>query len=230
MTLSALEATPVLPAASVAVAVRLWAPLASAAVVIGPGAGAVRGGAAEQRRAVVDLDRAVGFRRAGQRQGIVIGDAVADGAAVGRERGDARGNRRRRVDGHAQARVEATPVLPAASVAVAVRLWAPLASAAVVIAPGAGAVGGGAAEQRGAVVDLDRAVGFRRAGQRQGIVIGDAVADGAAVGRERGDARGNRRRRVDGHAQRASRPRRYCRRHRWRWRSGCGRHWPAPRS
>ena len=33
VTLSALEATPVLPAASVAVAVRLWAPLASAAVV-----------------------------------------------------------------------------------------------------------------------------------------------------------------------------------------------------
>ena len=51
-------------------------------------------------------------------------------------------------------------------------------------------------------IDLDRAVGFRRAGQRQRVVIGDAVADGAAVGRERGDARGNRRRRVDGDAQR----------------------------
>ena len=67
-----------------------------------PGAGAVRRGAAEQRRAVIDLDRAVGFRRAGQRQGIVIGDAVANGAAVGRERGNARGNRRRRVDGDTQ--------------------------------------------------------------------------------------------------------------------------------
>ena len=33
VTLSAAEAAPVLPAASVAVAVRLWAPLASAAVV-----------------------------------------------------------------------------------------------------------------------------------------------------------------------------------------------------
>ena len=33
VTLSAVEAAPVLPAASVAVAVRLWAPLASAAVV-----------------------------------------------------------------------------------------------------------------------------------------------------------------------------------------------------
>ena len=33
VTLSAVEAAPVLPAASVAVAVRLWAPLVSAAVV-----------------------------------------------------------------------------------------------------------------------------------------------------------------------------------------------------
>ena len=56
------------------------------------------------------------------------------------------------------------------------------------VAPGAAAVGGGAAEQRGPVIDLDRAVGFRRAGQRQRIVIGDAVAHHAAVGRERGDA------------------------------------------
>ena len=46
-------------------------------------------------------------------------------------------------------------------------------------------------------------IGFRRAGQRQGIVIGDAVADDAAVGRERGDGRGNRGGRVDGDAQRA---------------------------
>ena len=45
--------------------------------------------------------------------------------------------------------------------AVAVRLWAPLASAAVVIAPGPAAVGGGAAQQRGAVIDLDGGIGFR---------------------------------------------------------------------
>ena len=67
--------------------------------------------------------------------------------------------------------------------------------------PGAAAVGGGAAEQGGAVIDLDRGVGFRRAGQRQGIVIGDAVADRAAVGRERGDGRGNRRVRQRRHQQ-----------------------------
>ena len=155
--------------------------------MIAPGAGAVGGGAAEQRGAVVDLDRAVGFRRAGQRQGVVIGDAVADGAAVGRERGDGRGNRRRRVDGDAQrARGHA-------GIAGGIGGGGGQAVGAVGKrrgreAPGAGAVGGGAAEQRRAVVDLDRAVGFRRAGQRQRIVIGDAIADGAAVGRERGDA------------------------------------------
>ena len=47
------------------------------------------------------------------------------------------------------------------------------------------------------------AVGFRRAGQRQRIVIGDAVADDAAVGRERGDGGCGRGCRVDGHVQRA---------------------------
>ena len=60
------------------------------------------------------------------------------------------------------------------------------------IGPGAAAVGGGAAEQRGAVIDLDRGIGFRAAGERQGIVIGDAVARRAAVGRERGNRRGDR--------------------------------------
>ena len=46
-------------------------------------------------------------------------------------------------------------------------------------------------------------LGFRRAGERQRIVIGDAVAHHAAVGRERGNGRRNRRGRVDGDAQRA---------------------------
>ena len=69
---------------------------------VAPGPCPARQRAAEQRRTVIDLDRAVGFRRAGQRQRIVIGDAVADDAAVGRERGDGRGNRRGRVDGDAQ--------------------------------------------------------------------------------------------------------------------------------
>ena len=69
---------------------------------VAPGPCPARQRAAEQRRTVIDLDRAVGFRRAGQRQRIVIGDAVADDAAVGRERGDGRGSRGRRVDGHVQ--------------------------------------------------------------------------------------------------------------------------------
>ena len=161
---------------------------------IAPGAAAVGHRAAQQRRAVKDLDRAVRFRRAGQRQRIVIGDAVTHRAAVGRERGDV-GATGAIVSIVTLSAAEATPVLPAASVAVAVRLWAPLASAAVVIAPGAAAVGHRAAQQRRAVIDLDRCVGFRRAGQGQRIVIGDAVTHRAAVGRERGNGRRKRRRR-----------------------------------
>ena len=98
---------------------------------VAPGAGAARGDAAEQRRPVIDLDRAVGLRRAGERQRIVIGDVVAHHPAVGRERGDGRGNRRM-VSMVTASALEAAPVLPAASVAVAVRLWAPLVSAGVV--------------------------------------------------------------------------------------------------
>ena len=157
VTPSAAEATPVLPAASVAVAVRLWAPLASAAVVIAPGAGAVRGGAAEQRGAVVDLDRAVGFRRAGQRQGVVIGDAVANRAAVGRERGDARGNRRRRIDGDAQ-RGRGHAGIAGRIGGGGGQAVGAIGKRSGRVAPGAGAIGGGAAEQRRTVVDLDRAL------------------------------------------------------------------------
>ena len=70
------------------------------------------------------------------------------------------------------------------------------------IGPVAAAVGGGAAEQRDAVIDLDRGIGFRAAGERQGIVIGDAIASRAAVGRVRGNRRGDRGAGVDGDAQR----------------------------
>ena len=67
-------------------------------------------------------------------------------------------------------------------------------------APGPCPVGGGAAEQRDAVIDLHRGTGTRRAGERQGIVIGDAVARHIAVVRERGDDRCGDRRIVDGYA------------------------------
>ena len=194
---------------------------------VAPGAGAARHRAAEQRRTVIDLDRAVGLRRAGQRQRVVIGDAVADDAAVGRERGDRGRSRRRRVDGDAQrARGHA-------GIAGGIGRRRRQAVAAIRqdrrgVAPGPGPARHRAAEQRRAVVDLDRAVGLRRAGQRQRVVIGDAVADDAAVGRERGDRGCSRRRRVDGDRSARSRPHRCCRRHRSPWRSGCGRHSAAP--
>ena len=130
----------------------------------------------------------------------VIGDAIANGAAVGRERGDARGNRRRRIDGHAQR--------GRGHAGIAGRIGRRRGQAVGAIgerrggeAPGPCPARNRAAEQRGAIIDLDGAVGFRRTGQRQRIVVGDVVANGAAVGRERGNARGDRGGRVDGHAQ-----------------------------
>ena len=65
---------------------------------VAPGPCPARQRAAEQRRTVIDLDRAASLRRAGERQRVVIGDAVADDAAVGRERGDGRRNRCNRIN------------------------------------------------------------------------------------------------------------------------------------
>ena len=70
------------------------------------------------------------------------------------------------------------------------------------ISPGAAAVGDRAAQQGRAVKHLHRGVRFRRAGQGEDICARDLVTNGARIGRERGDARRHRRRRVDGHAQR----------------------------
>ena len=169
---------------------------------IAPGPAAIRHRAAKLGRAVKDLDRGVGFRRTGQRQRIVIGDAVAHRAAVGRERGDARRRRCRRVDRHAQRGRRRAGI--------AGRIGGGRGEAVRAvrqrrrrIAPGPAAIGHRAAQQGCAVKDLDRAVGFRGTGQRQRIVVGDAVAHRAAVGRERGDARGSRRRRVNCHASAA---------------------------
>ena len=74
-----------MPAASVAVAVKLWLAFGKRAGRIAPGAAAVRRRRAEQRRAVEHLHRAVGRGRPGQGERVVIGDPVADSAAVGRE-------------------------------------------------------------------------------------------------------------------------------------------------
>ena len=120
-----------LPATSIALAVRLWLPSASVAVAKRPGAAAIGGRRADLGGAVEHLHRAAGFRRAGQRQRIVVGDAVADHAAVGRERGHGRGARGDRVDGDIQRR-RGGAVLPAASIALAVKAWLPSVSVAVV--------------------------------------------------------------------------------------------------
>ena len=63
VTLSAVDEALVLPARSLAVAVRLWAPLASAAVVKLQAPAPLAVADAEQGGAVIDLDRGIGFRR-----------------------------------------------------------------------------------------------------------------------------------------------------------------------
>ena len=188
VTLSAAEAALVLPATSVAVAVRLWAPLVSAAVVKLQAPAPLAVAAPEQGGAVIDLDRGIGFRAAGERQGIVIGDAIANRAAVGRVRGNRRANRGRRIDGDAER--------TRGRAGIAGHIGGGGAQAVGAVgergrgeAPGPRSVGGGGAQQGGAVIDLDRGIGFRRAGERQGIVIGDAIANRAAVGRVRGNRR-----------------------------------------
>ncbi len=76
------------------------------------------------------------------------------------------------------------PALPAASVALAVKLWAPSDRVAVAKLHAAAAVGRRSAEQCGAVVDLHSAAGLgRRQSAIKRIVVGEAVADDAAVGR-----------------------------------------------
>ena len=160
---------------------------------IGPGAAAVGHRAAQQRRTVKDLDRCVGLRRTGQRQRVVIGDAVAHRAAVGRERGNGRRRRRHRVNrdahrdrsrtGNARHRVGRGETMH------------PVRQGNRDKAPGPACIGRRRAEQRRPVVDIHRAVRHRGAGQRQDRRIGDAVADNARVRRERGNGRGSRRRR-----------------------------------
>ena len=165
------DTEPVLPAASVAVAVRLWVPLREGAGGVAPGAGAIGGGGTEQGGAVIDLDGAA--RLGGARQSdclllLTIASVEIDGATGAS------------VSTVTLRAVEATPVLPATSVAVAVRLWVPLVRAAGGVAPGAGAIGGGGTEQGGAVIDLDGAVRLGGAVEGQRVVAGDVVADGAA--------------------------------------------------
>ena len=101
------------------VAVRLWVPLLRAAGRVAPGAAAIGGGGAQQRGAVVDLDRAVGLRPC--RPAISVFSLVMSSPTMplsGENEAIVGATGRRRVDGHGQCAEEAAPVLPAASVAV----------------------------------------------------------------------------------------------------------------
>ena len=80
---------------TVSVAVKLWLPFSKVAVAKLQAPVAFGRRRAEQCRAVEEVHRAARRSRAGQRQHVGIGDAVADHAAVGRERGDGRSAGRR---------------------------------------------------------------------------------------------------------------------------------------
>src|SRR4029078_1694062 len=131
---------------------------------IGPVAAAIGRGAAEQRDPVIDLDGGIGFGACRERQGVVIGDAVANRAAVGRERGNRRGGRSTGIDGDAERTRGGTGIAGhigggggQAVGAVGKRCRGE--------APGPCSVGGGGSQQRDAVIDLDNATRFRGTGQ-----------------------------------------------------------------
>ena len=187
VTLSALEAALVLPATSVAVARQAVGAVGKRGRGEAPGPRSVGGGGSQQRGAVIDLDGGIGFRAAGERQGIVIGDAVARRAAVGRVRRQSPG-----LTGACRINGDAERTRGRAGIAGHIGGGGRQAVGAVGErgrgeAPGPCSVGGGGSQQRGAVIDLDGGIGFGAAGERQGIVIGDAIANRAAVGRVRGN-------------------------------------------
>src|SRR6185436_13617435 len=154
-----------------------------------PGPCSVGGGGSQQRDPVIDLDGGIGFGAAGERQGIVIGDAIARRAAVGGERGNRGNDRRCGIDGDAER--------TRGRAGIAGRIGGGCRQAVGAVgkrcrgeAPGPCSVGGGGSQQRDPVIDLDGGIGFGAAGECQGVVIGDAVANRAAVGRVRDNRRG----------------------------------------
>ena len=96
-----------------------------------PGAVRIGGNAAEQRRAVVDVNRAVDFGIAGQRQRVVVGDEVP-GTPVSAEIPVTAAATGAAVSTVTASAVEATLTLPAASVAVVEKLCRPSGSGSVV--------------------------------------------------------------------------------------------------
>ena len=118
-----------------------------------------------------------------------------------RERGDRRGDGRRGVDRHRQRR------RGRAGVAGGIDRLRRQAVAAVRQRRGGVAPGPAAVRRRACPAASRRQAPApsrwpRRAGQRQRVVVGDAVAHRAAVGRERADGRGGRRHGVDRARQR----------------------------
>ena len=104
VTAKAADAAPVLPATSVAVAVKLWAALQRARR-IAPRAAAIGGRAAQHRRAVKHLDRRCSLppcRLVSAHWHLVILSPTVP--VSGENEVMRRSRRRRRVDGHAQRR------------------------------------------------------------------------------------------------------------------------------
>ena len=98
-----------------------------------------------------------------KRQRIVIGDAVADDAAVGRERGDGGYGRGCRVDGHVQ-RARGHPGIAGSISCRGRQAVAAIRQDRRGVAPGPCSARQRAAEQRRTVIDLDRAASLGRAG------------------------------------------------------------------
>ena len=147
----------------------------------GPGAAAVRRRCAELRRSLKNLHRAVRLGSPIQRH-LVRADGIAD---------DARRGRSDRVDRHA----EGCRCRP--GIVFRRQAMGPIRKRCRRIAPRPAAVRRGSPDLVRPIEHFHRAVGRRRAGQRQRIVIGDVVARGAAVGRERRDRKLRIQRRKD---------------------------------
>ena len=140
---------------------------------IAPGPAAIGGRGAKLCRPVEHRHRAVGFGRAVQGNDVGGRDRVAADHR-GRRGGriDRDGKNRGRRAGRPRHRVGRGKAVR--SVRQRRRR----------IAPRPAGVGGRGADRRRSVEQIDRAAGRCRAGQRERVVVGDAVAGGAAVRRE----------------------------------------------
>ena len=153
VTASAAEAPLVLPAASVALAVKLGA-VGQGRGGKAPGAAAVGSGRAQQGRAVIDLHRAAGRSRARLSSNVLSLVMPSPTMPVSlRERGDHRRRRGNRVDRHRQRRRGGAGVAGRIGGLGGEGMGA-IGQSRSGEAPGAAAVGGGRAEQGRAVIDL----------------------------------------------------------------------------